>query len=60
MHLIRPTVQADLPALEAVLDATEIFPSEMLADMTSGFLAGETTDEAWLTLDDDGPVALAY
>ena len=60
MHLIRPTVHTDLPALEAVVDATELFPSEMLADMTSGFLAGETTGEAWLTLDDDGPVALAY
>jgi ribosomal protein S18 acetylase RimI-like enzyme len=53
-------VGSDLPALEAVLDATELFPSELLEDMTSGFLAGDVGDDVWLTLDDDGPQALAY
>ena len=61
MHLIRPTVQADLPGLEAVLDATRIFPSELLEELASGFLAGETADEGWLTLEEeDQPVALAH
>jgi hypothetical protein len=59
MHLIRPSVHSDLPALERVLDATGLFPSELLGGMTSGFFAGETEGETWLTLDDGGPVALA-
>ena len=60
MHLIRPTVEADLPALEAIVDATGLFPSELLPEMTQKFLAGDGTDGSWLTLDDDGPAALAY
>jgi ribosomal protein S18 acetylase RimI-like enzyme len=60
MHVIRPTVESDLPALEDVLDATGLFPGELLAGMASAFLAGETADEGWLTLEDGEPVALAY
>ncbi len=51
---------ADLPALEAVLDATGLFPGELLDNMTSGFLAGDATAGSWLTLDDGRPAALAY
>ncbi len=44
----------------AVIDATGLFPSSMLAEMIAGFLSGET-DERWLTLEQDGgPVAIAY
>jgi hypothetical protein len=32
----------------------------MLDDMTAEFLAGDAAGERWLTLDDGGPVALAY
>ena len=60
MHLIRHTVRDDLAALGAVVDATGLFPSEELEGMTRDFLEGDGTAGAWLTLDDDGPVALAY
>lgn len=57
--LIRPVTQADLPALEAVISATELFPGEMLRGMTAPHLAG-TTEEVWLVAEAEGPVALAY
>ncbi|CAA9509904.1 MAG: hypothetical protein AVDCRST_MAG30-2418 [uncultured Solirubrobacteraceae bacterium] len=60
MHLIRDMMESDLPALEAVVDATELFPGELLDGMASGYFSGDAAGEAWLTLEDDGPVALAY
>jgi len=57
---IRPVTRQDLPALKAVIDATELFPSEMLDEMTAGYLSGEVGNEFWLTVDDGGPVAIAY
>jgi ribosomal protein S18 acetylase RimI-like enzyme len=57
---IRPLRREDLPALKAVIDATELFPSDMLDDMVSGYLSGEAGNDFWLTIDDAGPVAVAY
>lgn len=57
---IRPTVLADAAALKVVLDATELFPSELLDDMLTGSLNGDRPDEYWLTVDDGGPVGFAY
>lgn len=57
---IRPVARADLPALRAVIDAVDLFPSAMLDDMVEDFLAGNASDANWLTVDDDGPVAVAY
>lgn len=74
-HTIRPVQKEDLPALKSVLDATELFPSEMLDDMISPFFktkdssAGTTDEEEapelWFTAvstDDTGatPVSIAY
>ena len=57
---VRPTIRADIPALQAVLDGTELFPSEMLPDMIEGFLSGEPSD-LWLTATLDGdPVGLCF
>lgn len=39
---IYDTQAADIGALRQVLDATELFPSDMLPDMLAPFLAGET------------------
>ena len=58
--VIRPLRAQDLPALRAVIDANELFPSVMLDEMTAPFLAGEAAEERWLTYDDGGPLALAY
>jgi ribosomal protein S18 acetylase RimI-like enzyme len=57
---IRPVTRADLPALKVVIDATELFPSQMLDDMAAGYLSGEASNDFWLTIDDGGPLAVAY
>ena len=45
---IREAHSGDVPAFLRVLDATGLFPSEMLPDMIAPSLAGETPD-FWLT-----------
>lgn len=56
---IRPVVAGDLPALKAVIDATDLFPSDMLDDMVAGYLRGDPADGFWLTHDEGGPLAVA-
>lgn len=51
---IRLTKFEDIPALKLVLDGTELFPSEMLPDMMSGFLSTEKSEDVWLTCEADG------
>ncbi|MEO1543501.1 MAG: GNAT family N-acetyltransferase [Pseudomonadota bacterium] len=51
---IRPTKTENLTALKSVLDCTELFPSEMLPDMVSGFLSCEGSEDVWLTCEMDG------
>ena len=58
--MIRPIVPTDLPQLKAVIDGCGLFPSEMLDDMVAGFLSGESKEEFWLTIDDQGSQAIAY
>jgi ribosomal protein S18 acetylase RimI-like enzyme len=60
MSTIRPVTAADLPALRAVIDATGLFPSELLDGMAAPHLAGEAPDEIWLTADSGAPQAIAY
>lgn len=58
---IRPVTREDLSPLAALVDATGLFPGELLPGMTSGFLDGTSGDEQWLTLVDGAePVAVAY
>ena len=58
--VFRPVTRNDLPALKAIIDANQMFPSAMLDDMTAAFLADEGSEERWLTVDETGPVAVAY
>lgn len=58
--MIRPIVPDDLPALKETIDATGLFPSDLLDEMVAGYFDGSAADDAWLTVDDDGPVAVAY
>jgi ribosomal protein S18 acetylase RimI-like enzyme len=58
--MIRHVTPDDLPALKAVIDATELFPSELLDDMVAPYLSGAGNNDTWLTIDEDGPVAVAY
>jgi ribosomal protein S18 acetylase RimI-like enzyme len=57
---VRLLVADDLPALATIIDRTELFPSEMLGDMTSGFTAADDPEAAgdmWLTATVDGAPA---
>jgi len=57
---IKPTAEADIPALQRVLDATELFPSEMLPEMLASFLDGSTS-AFWLTCHTEtGAVGFCY
>ncbi|WP_216364980.1 MULTISPECIES: GNAT family N-acetyltransferase [unclassified Roseobacter] len=58
--IIKATSTDDIAGLQAVLDGTELFPSEMLPDMLAPALAGET-EAFWLTCLCDGEaVGLCY
>ena len=57
---IRPITLDDLPALKAVIDANELFPSDMLDEMISDYLNNEDSNDYWFTYDDGKPVAIAY
>ena len=58
--IIKATSSDDIEGLQAVLDGTELFPSEMLPDMLAPALAGET-EAFWLTCHHEGEaVGLCY
>jgi len=58
--MIRAVTSDDLPALKRLIDATGLFPSEMLDEMTAAYLAGDEAGGLWLTDDDGGPVGVVY
>jgi len=59
--MIRPVTPGDVPGLKALIDATGLFPSDMLDDMLAPYFEqGTAGRQFWLTDDEDGPVAVAY
>lgn len=50
---IRPTQAGDVPALQAVLEQTGLFPADLLPEMIGPALAGEV-QELWFTALSDG------
>jgi ribosomal protein S18 acetylase RimI-like enzyme len=44
----------DIPALQEVVDATQLFPGDMLPDMASGFLDEKGSEEIWLIVEIEG------
>jgi len=56
---IRTYRPADLPAVKGIIDAVELFPSEMLDEMVPGEEDGEGDPGFWLTGEIDEPVAVA-
>ena len=61
MNHMRLVIKEDLGALKRVLDTIDLFPSEMLEDMVSGYLSEVDSDEFWFTSEIDGvPIAVAY
>lgn len=58
---IRPATPDDVAALKSLIDAVDLFPSEMLDDMMAGYFnGGPDSGDFWLTDDDGGPVGVAY
>lgn len=57
--MIRALNEADLPKIKKVIDSSELFPSELLDEMVSGYL-GKTEDCIWLTNDGNQAVFVAY
>ncbi|MEN9519182.1 MAG: hypothetical protein RLZZ381_1770 [Cyanobacteriota bacterium] len=57
---IRAVTPNDLPDLKAVIKANDLFPSDMLDEMISGYFNNESESEFWFTYEDHKPVAIAY
>ncbi|WP_285713101.1 GNAT family N-acetyltransferase [Erythrobacter oryzae] len=57
---IRPLARGDLPCVAHLVDANAMFPSEMLADMTAGYFAGDPS-QRWIVAGRGGAVeGVAY
>ena len=57
---IRAVQIGDLPALKAVIDANQLFPSDMLDEMISDYFNNEDSNDYWFTYDNGKPVAIGY
>ncbi|MEO0470699.1 MAG: GNAT family N-acetyltransferase [Bacteroidota bacterium] len=58
---IRPLILKDIPALQTVISANEMFPPEMLPEMVAPFLEDKAEGEYWLSWEHKGEaIALAY
>lgn len=57
---IRPVTPNDIPSLKAVIDANELFPSDMLDEMISDYFANENSKDIWFTYQKNEPIAIAY
>jgi len=51
---VRPTKLEDIPALQAVLDETDLFPADMLPGLVSNFLASEDSADLWMSCEVNG------
>jgi ribosomal protein S18 acetylase RimI-like enzyme len=58
--MIRPIAADDVAALKSVIEATGLFPSDMLDSMIAPYLLGNEAGEIWLTYIGDAPEALVY
>ena len=60
LHHTRALSRADLPAVATILDATGLFPSELLADMAEPFLSA-SAEHRWLVIcDGEAVLGFAY
>jgi ribosomal protein S18 acetylase RimI-like enzyme len=61
MTQIRKIIPQDLDYLKEVIDSTDLFPSELLDDMTNDFFNNKNTSDIWLTKEVDGkPKSIVY
>lgn len=57
---MRALSRDDLPSAKAIIDATEMFPSEMLDDMVAPFFNDESSQDLWFVACTDKVVGIAY
>lgn len=57
---IRPVRHNDLPSLKTVIDANDLFPSDMLDEMISDYFNNQNENQFWFTYEDTEPVVIAY
>lgn len=57
---IRPLTALDLGVVGHIVDATDMFPSELLPDMTAPYFADPTGEKRWLVHDAGGVKGVAY
>ena len=58
---IRSIIKDDLGALKDILATIELFPSDLLDDMTSDYLTNPDCEEIWFTaIEQDNPVSIGY
>jgi len=61
MLKIRKITQNDLQKLKEVIDSNELFPSDLLDEMSSDFFTNESSLDVWFTAElQDNPIAVAY
>ncbi|MEM1328439.1 MAG: GNAT family N-acetyltransferase [Bacteroidota bacterium] len=59
--MIRPITKEDIPHLIAVLDSIELFPPDMLGEMSADYFQNPETEEIWFTaIEDDTPIGIGY
>lgn len=60
-YLIRKIFETDIPAIKKIIDECDLFPSELVNDMVSGYLTSSNGDK-WIGCDGgDGVLTgLAY
>ena len=58
---MRAITKSDLSDLKEVIDSTELFPADLLDEMTEGFFLHPNAPDIWLTKEvNQKPIAVAY
>ena len=58
--MVHETLEKDLDGIRSIIEATGLFPSEMLDPMIQPFFADGSDGSIWLTLEDPEPVGVLY
>ena len=58
--MVRETLPSDLEALENVIEASGLFPAELLTPMIEPYFVGNEGGTIWLTLITTKPIGLLY
>ncbi|KWV93377.1 GNAT family N-acetyltransferase [Erythrobacter sp. YT30] len=59
-NFIRAMVREDLGRVGQLVETNEMFPSEMLGEMTAPYFEGETAQNRWIVYDDGVVEGVAY